>query len=207
MSKRSKSRCLCVTGELATNASILNTLETFLWGLEGAIGSLTPLLRAFSQALLPRSFRFTPNGCAGGGVRRLKHSGNFLKPCGADFMDIAFGPCIEGLSAHQSREHIAGCGRASARVDCPRAVARVSAGFRARDTRRAEDWESLHARPCQTRRAALFRSPCCMPQLNMESTPDCHVAPSRIPRSMIGVDENLCAHSLLGACIENFSPE
>ncbi len=44
-----------------------------------------------------------------------------------------------------------------------------------------------------------------MPQLNMESKPDCHVAPSRIPRSMIGVDENLCAHSLLGACIENFS--
>ena len=43
-----------------------------------------------------------------------------------------------------------------------------------------------------------------MPQLNMESKPDCHVAPSRIPRSMDGVDENLCAHSLLGAYHRKF---
>ena len=41
----------------------------------------------------------------------------------------------------------------------------------------------------------FFEVHAAMPQLNMESKPDCHVAVSRIPRSMIGVDENLCVHS------------
>ena len=53
----------------------------------------------------------------------------------------------------------------------------------------------------------LFEVHAACPRLNMESKPDCRVAPSRIPRSIIGVDENLCAHSLVGACIENFTPE
>jgi len=176
-------------------------------GPEVAIGSLTPLLGASSQALQPRSSRFTPNGCAGTGVGRLKHSGNFLKPCGTDFMDIAFGLWIEGLSAHQNTERIVERDRAGGTVDRPRAVARVSVGLRALDSRCAEDWESLHAPPCQTRRAALFRGPFCTPQLNMESKPDCHVAPAESHDPMIGVDENLCAHSLPGVCIENFSPE
>ena len=92
-------------------------------------------------------------------------------------------------------ERIVGCGQAGGRTECPRAVARVSAGHRALDRRCAEDWESLHAPPCQMRQAVLFPDPFCTPQLSTESKPNCHVALSRIPRSMIGVDENLCVHS------------
>ena len=110
-------------------------------------------------------------------------------------MDIAFALCSEGLSAHQNTERIVGCGQAAGRTECPRAVARVSAGHRALDRRCAEDWESLHAPPCQMRQAVLFPDPFCTPQLSTESKPNCHVALSRIPRSMIGVDENLCVHS------------
>jgi len=62
----------------------------------------------------------------------------------------------------------------------------------------AEDWESLRARPCQMRRAVLFPNPFFAPQLNTESEPNCHLAPSRIPRSMIAVDENLCVYSPSG---------
>ena len=62
----------------------------------------------------------------------------------------------------------------------------------------AEDWESLRARPCQMRRAVFFPNPFFAPQLNTESEPNCHLAPSRIPRSMIAVDENLCVYSPSG---------
>ena len=110
-----------------------------------------------------------------------------------NFMDAGFAGAV--LSAHQSRERIVGCGRAGGRTERPRAVARVSAGHRALDRRCAEDWESLHALPCQMRQAVLFPNPFCTPQLSTESKPNCHVALSRIPRSMIGVDENLCVHS------------
>jgi hypothetical protein len=45
------------------------------------------------------------------------------------------------------------------------------------------------------RQAVLFPNPFCTPQLSTKSKPNCHVALSRIPRSRIGVDENLCVHS------------
>ena len=112
-----------------------------------------------------------------------------------DFRVIEFALFGAILSAHQSRERIVGCGRAGRRPECPRAVARVLAGSRALDRRCAEGWESPHALPCQMRPAVLFPNPFYTPQLNTESKPNCHVALSRIPRSMIAVDENLCVHS------------
>jgi hypothetical protein len=48
------------------------------------------------------------------------------------------------------------------------------------------------------RRAVFFPNPFFAPQLNTESEPNCHLAPSRIPRSMIAVDENLCVYSPSG---------
>ncbi len=114
---------------------------------------------------------------------------------GQDFRVIEFALFAAVLSAHQSRERIVGCGRAGGRTERPRAVARVPAGHRVLDRRCAEDWESLHALPCQMRQAVLFPNPFCTPQSSTESKPNCHVALSRIPRSMIGVDENLCVHS------------
>jgi len=114
---------------------------------------------------------------------------------GQDFRVIEFALFAASLSAHQSRERIVGCGRAGRRTERPRAVARVSAGHRALDSRCAEDWESLHALPGQMRQTVFFPNPFCTPQLSTGSKPNCHVALSRIPRSMIGVDENLCVHS------------
>ena len=52
-------------------------------------------------------------------------------------IELAFFAAI--LLAHQSTEHIVGSGRA----EYLRAVARVSAGHPARDSRCAADWESL----------------------------------------------------------------
>ena len=114
---------------------------------------------------------------------------------GQDCRVIEFALFAASLSVHQSRERIVGCGRAGGRTGRPRAIARVSAGHRALDRRCAEDWESLHAPPCQMRQAVLFPNPFCTSHLSTESKPNCHVALSRIPRSMIGVDENLCVHS------------
>jgi len=45
------------------------------------------------------------------------------------------------------------------------------------------------------RQSVVFPNPFCTPQLSTASKSNCHVALSRIPRSMIGVDENLCLHS------------
>src|SRR4030081_3010401 len=103
------------------------------------------------------------------------------------------------LSAHQNRERIVGCARVGSYFDPPQAVGRISAGLRFLDKRRAGDWESLRARPCRRRRAVLFPNPFCTPGSNTESKPNCQVAHSRIPRSMIDVDENLRGHSPSGA--------
>ena len=112
-----------------------------------------------------------------------------------DFRVIEFALFAASLSGHQSRERIVGCGRVGGRTERPLAVARVSAGHRALDSRCAEDWESPHALPSQMRQAVLFPNPFCTPQLSTECKPNCHVALSRVLRSMIGVDENLCVHS------------
>lgn len=64
---------------------------------------------------------------------------------GQDFRVIEFALFAAILSGHQSRERIVGCGQAGRRTECPRAVARVSAGPRALDRRCAEGWESPHA--------------------------------------------------------------
>jgi hypothetical protein len=117
--------------------------------------------------LCPISFtaksHFTPKSTASGGFRRLKIQAMFFKPCEPDFMDIAFELCVEGLSAHQNTERIVERDRAGRKVERRQAVARVSEGFGALDSRCVEDWESLHARPCQTRRAVPFRGPCFRP--------------------------------------------
>jgi hypothetical protein len=112
-----------------------------------------------------------------------------------DLTEFEFALFAAILSAHQNRERIVGCARAGGRVECPQAVGRVLAGLLVPDRRCAEDWERLRARPCQMRRAVLFPNPFCTPGSNMESKPNCHIAHSRIPRSMIDVDENLFGHS------------
>jgi len=116
-----------------------------------------------------------------------------------DLTEFGYALLAAIFSAHQNRERIVGCARAGGRVECPQAVGRVSAGLPVWDRRCTEDWESLRARPCQMRRAVLFPNPFCTPQLNRESKLNCYVTPSRIPRSMIGVDENLCGRSPSGA--------
>ncbi len=73
-----------------------------------------------------------------------------------DLTEFEFALFAAILSAHQSMERIVECERGGGRAERPRAVGRVSAGLRARDRRCAEDWESLHARSCQMRRAVLF---------------------------------------------------
>jgi hypothetical protein len=113
-----------------------------------------------------------------------------------DLTEFEFALFAAILSAHQNRERIVACARAGGRVECPQAVGRVSAGLLVPDRRCAEDWESPRARACQ--RAVFFPNPFFAPQLNTESEPNCHLAPSRIPRSMIAVDENLCVYSPSG---------
>ncbi len=154
---------------------------------------------------VPYSLSRRPLGALSAGCRLVSGAGpgpsgwKLAPPPGTtgsqDFRVIEFGLFAAVLSAHQSRERIVGCGRAGGRTERPRAVARVSAGPRALDRRCAEDWESLHALPCQMRQTVLFPNPFCTPQLSTESKPNCHVALSRISRSMIGVDENPCVHS------------
>lgn len=87
----------------------------------------------------------------------------------ADFLDYRFALCVEALSAHQNKERTVERDRPGGGVERPPAVARVSAGLGARDSRCAEDWESLRALPGQTRRAVLFPNPFRTSTSNMES--------------------------------------
>jgi hypothetical protein len=97
-------------------------------------------------------------------------------------------------STHQNRQRIVARERAGQRSERPQAVPQVSGGPRVPDRRHAEDWESLHVRPGQMRRAVPFPNPFRM-SLNVGSKLSCHVAPSRIPRSITRVDGNLSPRS------------
>ena len=63
-------------------------------------------------------------------------------PPWADITEIESAFFAALLLAHQSTEHIVECGQASGRAEYLRAVARVSAGHPALDSRCAEGWES-----------------------------------------------------------------
>lgn len=117
-----------------------------------------PSDRAIADSAWTTSRRHAKKLCGGSAIS--------LSPARWISWVIAFGLCIEGLSAHQNTKRIVERDRAGGRVERPRAVARVSGGLGALDSRCAEDWETLHARPYQTHRAALFRSPFCTPRGN-----------------------------------------
>lgn len=68
------------------------------------------------------------------------------------FTDIEFAPGFAGLSAHQNRERIAGCGREGASLPRVQPLLQVSTAPHVLDSRRAERWESLHVRPSPMRK-------------------------------------------------------
>ena len=102
-----------------------------------------------------------------------------------EFLEVRFSQSFEVMGMVSADRHVTNSGRSTQRVT------------RVLDSRCDWDWGSPDARWPQMNLIVLFPGPL------RAFFPTC----SRIPRPMIGVDENLCAPSPSARAAENFSPE